>query len=544
MLERLQKIIARAGIASRRHAEELIRSGQVKVNGVVVTELGAKADPEHDHVEAAGRAAEQPTAAGYYVLNKPPHVVSTMADPEGRATLRHVLRGLAGGVFPVGRLDYAASGLILLTSDGKLADAIFKVSSSLLQVYWMKLSGRPTEETLSKVGHKAQARLRLLRAPGASAGRVENPWYEAELRGARRDLLRQSFLAAGHPVEKMKRVRLGPLDLGDLDEGNYRQLAPSEVVLLRRAVERATEQGASQAAFRPATRPFEKKRWRPSAGPGRPVQQDGRQGSDRDARQRAGRDNVAPIAPVAPGGMGRNAGRPFQPSADRGAGRAAGKWAGRGKFVPAAPQQGGSGKREWGAGRPSQPSGERGGERGAGNRAGRNKFVPGTPGAPSRGRAGGGRPFQPGGERSGGRGAGKWTGRDKFAPTAPGQGAPGKREWRAGRPSQPSGERGGGHGAGNRAGRNKFVPGTPGAPSRGGAGGGRPFQPSGERRVGRAPGQGGRPSNRPSGDGSEDRGKGRGKFMPGAPRQGAPGPGKFRGKRQPGRPSVPPGKKP
>src|SRR5579862_6806685 len=156
MLERLQKIIARAGIASRRHAEELIRSGQVRVNGVVVTELGAKADLEHDRVEAAGRSAEQPSAASYFILNKPPHVVSTMADPEGGATLRHVLRGLSGAVFPVGRLDYAASGLILLTSDGKLADSIFKVSSSLLQVYWMKLSGRPTAETLSAVSHKAQ----------------------------------------------------------------------------------------------------------------------------------------------------------------------------------------------------------------------------------------------------------------------------------------------------------------------------------------------------------------------------------------------------
>src|SRR6185295_18142793 len=119
--ERLQKIIARAGIASRRHAEELIRGGQVRVSGVVVTELGAKADPARDKVEAAGRVAERPTELTYFVLNKPAHVVSTMSDPEGRATLRHLLRGLSGGVFPVGRLEYAASGLMLLTSDGKLA---------------------------------------------------------------------------------------------------------------------------------------------------------------------------------------------------------------------------------------------------------------------------------------------------------------------------------------------------------------------------------------------------------------------------------------
>ena len=106
MLERLQKIIARAGIASRRHAEELIRSGQVRVNGAVVTELGAKADPEHDRVEAAGRIAERPAEPAYFLLNKPVHVVSTMSDPEGRATLRHVLRGLAGraDVRPFGRV--------------------------------------------------------------------------------------------------------------------------------------------------------------------------------------------------------------------------------------------------------------------------------------------------------------------------------------------------------------------------------------------------------------------------------------------------------
>src|SRR5215467_4396944 len=142
MQERLQKIIARAGIASRRHAEDLIRAGQVRVNGVVVTELGAKADPERDRVEAAGRVAERPEAARYYALNKPAHVVATMSDPEGRATLRHLLRGLAG-VFPVGRLDYATSGLVLLTNDGELADRILKHSARLPKVYWIKMKGRP-----------------------------------------------------------------------------------------------------------------------------------------------------------------------------------------------------------------------------------------------------------------------------------------------------------------------------------------------------------------------------------------------------------------
>jgi len=239
MLERLQKIIARAGIASRRHAEELIRAGQVRVNGVVVTELGAKADPEHDRVEAAGRVAERPAEPGYYLLHKPSHVVATMSDPEGRATLRHVLRGLAGGVFPVGRLDYAASGLILLTSDGALADRILKNSARMPKVYWLKVAGRLTDDEMRQIGQKAQARLRRLRAPGAAASHSANPWYEAELADARSDSLRQALFAIDHPVEKLKRVKFGPVELGDLAEGHYRALDPHEVAQLRRMVEQA-----------------------------------------------------------------------------------------------------------------------------------------------------------------------------------------------------------------------------------------------------------------------------------------------------------------
>jgi len=241
MLERLQKIIARAGIASRRHAEELIRSGQVRVNGAIVTELGAKADPERDRVEAAGRVAERPAEPSYFVLNKPIHVVSTMSDPEGRATLRHVLRGLTGGIFPVGRLDYAASGLMLLTSDGELADRIFKKSARVPQAYWLKVAGRLSDDEMQRVRREAHVRMRRLRAPGSAAAQPANPWYEVELSDARRDLLRRSLFALGHPVEKMRRVKLGPLELGDLPEGHYRRLEPREVAQLRRFVERSED---------------------------------------------------------------------------------------------------------------------------------------------------------------------------------------------------------------------------------------------------------------------------------------------------------------
>jgi pseudouridine synthase len=247
MLERLQKIISRAGIASRRHAEDLIRSGQVRVNGVVVKELGAKADPDSDRIEAAGVVAQPRTELKYFALNKPVHVVSTMADPEGRATLRHLLRGLFG-VFPVGRLDYAASGLVLLTNDGDLADRVFKTSARMPQVYWIKVKGRPSEDVLRRVRQRTRAKVRRLRAPGAAPAVPDNPWYEVELTEARRDLLRNECFAAGHPVEKIRRVKLATLELGNVPEGHYRELAPEEVAKLRRAVERAEKAPRAPAA--------------------------------------------------------------------------------------------------------------------------------------------------------------------------------------------------------------------------------------------------------------------------------------------------------
>src|SRR5205823_7180280 len=129
MQERLQKIIARAGIASRRHAESLITSGQVLVNGRVVKELGTKADAAKDHIEAAGRVVQAKEGRRVYILlNKPPELVSAMADPEGRKTLRNCLRGLPERVFPVGNLEYAASGLVFLTNDGDLAAEMLKRS--------------------------------------------------------------------------------------------------------------------------------------------------------------------------------------------------------------------------------------------------------------------------------------------------------------------------------------------------------------------------------------------------------------------------------
>ena len=258
MLERLQKIISRAGIASRRHAEDLIRSGQVRVNGVVVTELGAKADPERDRVEAAGRVAQVSATHVYLLMNKPPEVVSTLADPEGRRTLRNFLVGVSERVFPVGRLDYAAGGAVFLTNDGDLASRMLKASVALPQTYWIKVKGRLSDIQLKSLAHALRGKMFPLRAPHAAGKNPPNPWYEVHITGVRRDLLRRNLLAMGHPVEKMKRMKLASLDVDTVPEGHYRQLSAPEVAKLLRVVDYALTQP------KPMLAPAKPKRaWRP-----------------------------------------------------------------------------------------------------------------------------------------------------------------------------------------------------------------------------------------------------------------------------------------
>jgi 23S rRNA pseudouridine2605 synthase len=236
MQERLQKIIARAGIASRRHAEQLIVSGQVRVNGHVISELGSKADPASDRIEAAGKVVTAQERRVHILLNKPPEVVATMADPEGRKTLRNLLRGLPERVYPVGRLDYAASGLIFLTNDGDLAAEMLKHWKNLPQLYHVKVKGRLTMEQLEEFGREADARIRPVRQPDAARGHAMNFWYEVALKDSKRDELRRVLFAAQHPVEKLKRIAIGPLTLEGLPPGHYRALQEREVGQLRRTL--------------------------------------------------------------------------------------------------------------------------------------------------------------------------------------------------------------------------------------------------------------------------------------------------------------------
>jgi 23S rRNA pseudouridine2605 synthase len=235
MLERLQKIIARAGIASRRHAEQLILSGQVRVNGEVVRELGTKADASKDRIEAAGRVVGAPERHVYMALHKPPEIVSAMADPEGRKTLKNCLRGFRERVYPVGNLEYAASGLVFLTNDGDLAAEMQREWANVPQVYQIKVKGRLTLEELHKLGKRVGVKLRTVRQPDASRRHAANFWYEATLRGTKRDTLRDALFAAQHPVEKLVRIAVGPVTLEGLPVGRYRLLQQNEVEALRKS---------------------------------------------------------------------------------------------------------------------------------------------------------------------------------------------------------------------------------------------------------------------------------------------------------------------
>ena len=234
MQERLQKIIARAGIASRRHAEELILSGQVSVNGEVVTELGSKADPGRDKIVAAGRTVKAEERRVYMLLHKPAEVVSSLADPEGRKTLRNLLRGFAERVYPVGNLEYAATGLVFLTNDGELAARILKKWDALEQVYHVKIKGMLTRDDLGRYGKEMGVSMQTLRQPDASRGHAANYWYEVKVRGGGKlERMRNVLFREHHPVEKVMRVGLGSLSVEGIPRGRYRLLSEKEVEGLR-----------------------------------------------------------------------------------------------------------------------------------------------------------------------------------------------------------------------------------------------------------------------------------------------------------------------
>ncbi|MFZ0733404.1 MAG: pseudouridine synthase [Candidatus Sulfotelmatobacter sp.] len=239
-LERLQKIIAAAGIASRRKAEALITLGQVQVNGKIVTELGTKADSETDHIRVNGKLLRAERRHTYLLLNKPKGYVTTVSDPEKRPTVMDLVHGVKGRVYPVGRLDYASEGLLLMTNDGDLAHRIMKAASHVPKTYLVKVAGTPKEDAIAKlragVSIATDDGKRVRTAPAAVRVIKEatNPWYEITLIEGRNRQLRRMFEAVGHHVEKIKRVRYGPLTL-DVPPGEFRSLTLKEIERLKSA---------------------------------------------------------------------------------------------------------------------------------------------------------------------------------------------------------------------------------------------------------------------------------------------------------------------
>jgi 23S rRNA pseudouridine2605 synthase len=248
-LERLQKIIAAAGVASRRKAEELITSGHVQVNGTVVTELGTKADSESDHIKVNGKLLQRVERHVYLLLNKPKGYVTTVSDPEKRPTVMDLISGVKGRVYPVGRLDYASEGLLLLTNDGALANLLMKAASHVPKTYLVKVAGTPKEEDLAKlragvsIATDDGKRVRTGPASVRIVKEAANPWYEITLIEGRNRQIRRMLEAVGHHVEKIKRVRYGPLTL-DVPPGEFRSLTLKEVERLKSASKSSNKKSA------------------------------------------------------------------------------------------------------------------------------------------------------------------------------------------------------------------------------------------------------------------------------------------------------------
>jgi 23S rRNA pseudouridine2605 synthase len=232
--ERLQKILSQAGVTSRRKAEQLIVEGRVSVNGATITELGSKADLDHDHIKVDGRLLHAPKRHIYIALHKPKNVVTTASDPEGRETVMHLLRGVRDRVFPVGRLDYHSEGLLLLTNDGEFAHRITAPANHVIKTYVVKSNGALTEE--QERGFREGIALHGRKTAPAEIRRIKqgaNPWYEVKIAEGRQNQIRVMFKNFGLLVEKLRRVKIAFLEL-DLPPGRWRALTREEVERFRK----------------------------------------------------------------------------------------------------------------------------------------------------------------------------------------------------------------------------------------------------------------------------------------------------------------------
>ncbi len=328
--ERLQKLLARAGVASRRKVEEMIREARVTINGRAA-EIGDKADLERDAVKVDGKRVQPHGGAHrYLLLNKPKYVMSTLADPEGRTTVIDLVPPrLRRALVPVGRLDYATEGLLLLTDDGDFAQQVAHPRFGCLKTYEAKVKGQPAEHDLDRLRagivldgkRTAPCRITARHAPRRTAD-SENSWWKVELSEGRSRQIREMFQRVGHPVQKLRRVAIGPLADPDLPLGMVRELTEREVAMLVGAAQKATAKGKGQgkagraaAAKRPprAKPAAETTPRRARAAPPTPrraraaVAPDGQVEKRRSAPAAAAASTKAPRQPSKPGG--RPAGR-------------------------------------------------------------------------------------------------------------------------------------------------------------------------------------------------------------------------------------------
>jgi pseudouridine synthase len=236
-MTRLQKVLAHAGIASRREAEKIILSGRVKVDGKVITELGTRVDPEKNCIEVDNKPISRAEKKGYYLLNKPKGYVTTMKDPRGRLTVNDLLKDIDERVYPVGRLDYDTTGVLIITNDGELANALAHPKKEIEKCYHALVRGTPSNEALKMLregvqledGKTAPAKVRVLEI------KENKSCLEIIIHEGKNRQVKRMCEAIQHKVLRLKRTRFGPLELGDLRAGKLRELTANEIKTLKMA---------------------------------------------------------------------------------------------------------------------------------------------------------------------------------------------------------------------------------------------------------------------------------------------------------------------
>jgi 23S rRNA pseudouridine2605 synthase len=235
MQERLQKLLSQAGVASRRHAEELILAGEVSVNGEVVTELGTKADPATDHIKVRGKLINtklENRELVYVLLNKPKGYLSSVSDPEGRNLVTDLVPDSLGKLYPVGRLDYSTEGLIILTNDGEFTNFVTSAKNKIPKVYEVRVKGLPNEKQIESLrrGVRLEDGFRTAPATVELIDQTENnAWYRVTLIQGHNQQIRKMFDAIHHSVSRLRRIGIGHIKDEKLPLGAYRLLAPHEV---------------------------------------------------------------------------------------------------------------------------------------------------------------------------------------------------------------------------------------------------------------------------------------------------------------------------